>query len=173
MSSTGLDVFDKTLQTTHIWLDELMQVIGPDRHVAWHVLGSVLRALRDRVPLGLAVHLGSQLPLLVRGAYYDQWHAPGQTLEHPPRSLDEFLQIVSQDLENTRPVNVRDATGAVFQILSRHVDRGQIDKVRDAMPEEVRNFWQSGRAPLTASNDEAGKKPESSRSSTRRAGSQR
>ena len=33
MSSTGLDVFDKTLQTTHIWLDELMQEIGPDRGV--------------------------------------------------------------------------------------------------------------------------------------------
>jgi len=73
MSSTGLDVFDKTLQTTHIWLDELMLVIGPDRQVALHVLGAVLRAIRDRVPLGLAVHLGSQLPLLVRGVYYDQW----------------------------------------------------------------------------------------------------
>ncbi|TIP56582.1 MAG: DUF2267 domain-containing protein, partial [Mesorhizobium sp.] len=24
MSATGLDVFDKTLQTTNIWLDEIM-----------------------------------------------------------------------------------------------------------------------------------------------------
>src|SRR5688500_11696596 len=142
MSSTGLDVFDKTLRTTHIWLDELMQEIGPDRQVAWHVLGSVLRALRDRVPLGLAVHLGSQLPLLVRGTYYDQWHAPGQSPEQPPQSLDEFLQIVSKDLANTRPVNVRDATMAVFEILWRHLDRGQIEKVRHAMPELVRNIWQ-------------------------------
>jgi uncharacterized protein (DUF2267 family) len=172
MSSTGLDVFDKTLQTTHIWLDELMQVIGPDRHVAWHVLGSVLRALRDRVPLGLAVHLGSQLPLLVRGTYYERWHAPGQRLENPPRSLDEFLQIVSQDLEDTRPVNVRDATRAVFHILSRHVNRGQIDKVRDAMPEEVRSFWQSGGTSGGASDDVGGR-AQTSRSSTKRAGSQR
>ena len=67
MSATGLDVFDKTLQTTHIWLDELMAEIGPDRQVAWHVLGTVLRAVRDRIPLELAVHLGAQLPLLVRG----------------------------------------------------------------------------------------------------------
>src|SRR4051812_44635600 len=67
MSATGLDVFDKTLQTTHIWLDELMQEIGPDRQVAWHVLGAVLRGVRDRIPLDLAAHLGAQLPLLVRG----------------------------------------------------------------------------------------------------------
>jgi uncharacterized protein (DUF2267 family) len=141
MSTTGLDVFDKTLQTTHIWLDELMQAIGPDRHVAWHVLGAVLRVVRDRVPLGLAVHLGSQLPLLVRGLYYDQWHAPGRIEEKPPRSLDEFLEPIAEQLANTRPVNVLDATRAVFQILSRHVNRGQIEKVRDALPEEVRNIW--------------------------------
>jgi hypothetical protein len=50
MATTGLDVFDKSLQTTNIWLDEVMAEIGPDRQVAWHVLGTVLRALRDRVP---------------------------------------------------------------------------------------------------------------------------
>jgi len=83
MSATSLDVFDKTLQTTHIWLDELMAEVGPDRQVAWHVLGAVLRAVRDRIPLEVAVHLGSQLPLLVRGLYYDQWHAPGHMNDKP------------------------------------------------------------------------------------------
>jgi hypothetical protein len=36
MSATGLDVFDKTLQTTNTWLSELMrdEAIGPDRQVA-------------------------------------------------------------------------------------------------------------------------------------------
>jgi uncharacterized protein (DUF2267 family) len=141
MSSTGLDVFDKTLQTTHIWLDELMEEIGPDRQVAWHVLSAVLRSIRDRVPLGLATHLGSQLPILVRGVYYDQWRAPGQTLENPPRTMDEFLAPIAHELSNIRPVNVREATRAVFDILSRHVNRGQIEKVRDALPEQVRTLW--------------------------------
>src|SRR6266568_3524840 len=74
MSATGLEVFDKTLQTTNIWLDEIMAKLGPDRRIAWHALGAVLHALRDRLQIGLAVHLGAQLPLLVRGLYYDQWH---------------------------------------------------------------------------------------------------
>ena len=55
MAATGFDVFDKTLQTTNIWLDEMMEVIGPDRQVAWHTLGAVLRSLRDRLPLGLGL----------------------------------------------------------------------------------------------------------------------
>jgi uncharacterized protein (DUF2267 family) len=140
MSATGLDVFDKTLQTTHIWLDELTAEIGPDRRVAWHVLGAVLRAVRDRIPLELAVHLGSQLPLLVRGIYYDQWHAPGRMGEKP-RSLDEFLEPIGEQLAQIRPINARNATQAVFRVLSRHVTPGQVDKVRHSLPGEVQAIW--------------------------------
>ena len=51
MSATGLDVFDKTLQTTNIWLDEITERIGPDRQLAWKVLSVVLHKLRDRMPV--------------------------------------------------------------------------------------------------------------------------
>ncbi|MGF9764557.1 DUF2267 domain-containing protein [Microvirga sp. 0TCS3.31] len=140
MSATGLDVFDKTLQTTHIWLDELMAEIGPDRQVAWHVLGTVLRAVRDRIPLELAVHLGSQMPLLVRGLYYDLWYAPGR-LDEKPRTLDAFLSPISEQLTQTRSINAHSATQAVFRILSRHVNPGQIEKVKHALPGEVQAIW--------------------------------
>jgi uncharacterized protein (DUF2267 family) len=56
------------------------------------VLGAVLRGVRDRIPLDLAAHLGAQLPLLVRGAYYDQFR-PSE-LPDKSRSLDEFLQAI-------------------------------------------------------------------------------
>jgi uncharacterized protein (DUF2267 family) len=139
MSATGLDVFDKTLQTTHTWLDEIMAKLGPDRQVAWHALGAVLRVLRDRLPLGLAAHLGAQLPLLVRGLYYDQWRPSEQALKL--RSVDEFLAKVSDGLANIRPVNSEEATCLVFQVLNRHVDPGQVAKVREALPEDVRRLW--------------------------------
>lgn len=35
MSSAGLEVFDKTVQTTNIWLNEIAEEIGPDRQLAW------------------------------------------------------------------------------------------------------------------------------------------
>jgi uncharacterized protein (DUF2267 family) len=145
MSATGLDVFDKTLQTTHIWLDEIMAVTGPDRHVAWHVLGAVLRTVRDRVPVPLAAHLGAELPILVRGIYYDQWHVADQPERY--RSADEFLRHVADKLGAIRPVNWQDATRAVFNVLTRHVARGQIEKIRDALPEDVRDLWRLDLAP--------------------------
>ena len=51
MSATGFDVFDKTLQTTNIWLDEISATIGPDRQLAWKILSVVLHKLRDRLPV--------------------------------------------------------------------------------------------------------------------------
>jgi uncharacterized protein (DUF2267 family) len=139
MSATGLDVFDKTLQTTHIWLNEITEAIGPDKQVAWHVLGAVLRTLRDRVPLQVAVHLGAELPLLVRGLYYDQWRASDQPERY--RTRDEFLGRVAEQLRATRPIDPADATRAVFGVLNRHVPEGQLRKVREALPEDVRALW--------------------------------
>lgn len=145
MSASGLDVFDKTLQTTHIWLNEVKEATGPDKQVAWHALGAVLRAVRDRVPLELAVHLAAELPLLVRGAFYDQWR-PGHAERY--RSLDEFLRCVTDNLGAIKPVNPRDAARAVFEVLNRHLAEGQVRKVRDALPDEVRALW---REPLQGS----------------------
>src|SRR6266404_2968347 len=117
-------------------LDDIMAKLGPDRQVAWHVLGAVLHALRDRLQIGLAVHLGAQLPLLVRGLYYDQWHPSEQTLKQ--RSAEQFLDHVSQRLTGIRPVNVKDATHVTFQVLNHYLDPHQVDKVRQALPESVR-----------------------------------
>jgi uncharacterized protein (DUF2267 family) len=144
MSSTGLDVFDKTIQTTNIWLNEIMGELGPDRQVAWHVLSGVLRTVRDRLPLGLAAHLGAQLPLLIRGTYYDQWQPEAE----PPRarSFEEFAERLGRELADTRPVNLRDATRVVFGVLQRHTTAGQVAKILDALPEDLRSLWQSSEA---------------------------
>ena len=136
MSATGLDVFDKTLQTTNIWLDEIMEEMGPDRQLAWHMLGSVLRAVRDRVQSDLAAHLGSQLPLLVRGAYFDRYKP--STTPDKIRSLDEFLGKIQEDMQFTRPVNSEDALRVVCRVLAKHVGEGQASKIFEALPAEIR-----------------------------------
>jgi len=139
MSATGLDVFDKTIQTTNIWLDEVMQDIGPDRQVAWKVLSTVLHKLRDRLPVDLAAHLGAELPLLVRGVYYDQF----QPAKQPTKcnTLEEFCMEVDKWLRDTRPVDPRLATLSVFGVLTRHIPEGQIIKVQDALPRDIRQVW--------------------------------
>jgi uncharacterized protein (DUF2267 family) len=139
MSTTGLDVFDKTLQTTNIWLDEVMEAVGPDRKVAWHVLGAVLRTLRDRLPEDLSMNLGAQLPLLVRGAYYDQFHARHSS--ERMHTEEEFFAHITGEFGGIRPVNVRKATRGVLSVLDRHISPGLVEKMRNALPHHIRALW--------------------------------
>lgn len=139
MSASGIQVFDKTLQVTNTWLNDLMEDHGPDRQVAWHVLGAVLHTVRDRLPADLAAHLSAQLPLLVRGAYYDQYKPSKQPTRS--RSLDEFLEQVKEELSSTRPVDAKDAVQSVFKLLSHYIDPGEVRKVRQGLPEEVQALW--------------------------------
>jgi uncharacterized protein (DUF2267 family) len=87
MSATGLEVSDNTLQTANIRLKEVADAIGPERKRAWHALGAVLRALRDRPTLEEAAHLGAEQPVLVRGLYYDQWRAAGKIRRRLPAGI--------------------------------------------------------------------------------------
>lgn len=144
MSATGLDVFDKTLQATNIWLGEIMERLGPDRQVAWKVLSTVLHKLRDRLPVALSAHLGAQLPLLIRGAYYDQFEPGRQPSDC--NTPDEFAAEVAERLRDIRPVDPDEAIRAVFAVLSHHISDGQIAKVRNALPKGLRMLWESADA---------------------------
>jgi uncharacterized protein (DUF2267 family) len=139
MSATGLDVFDRTIHTTNLWLKEIAEEIGPDRRRAYHALSAVLRALRDRLTLEEAAQLAAQLPLLVRGIYYDQW----RPVEQPKRArhLADFLALIAQGEGEIKPIDPEDAARAVFKVLDRHISRGEIEQVKAELPAEIRSLW--------------------------------
>jgi uncharacterized protein (DUF2267 family) len=156
--SAGLDVFDKTLQSTHVWLKEIESDTGLDRRSAWKVLSVVLQELRDRLPAELAAHLAAELPLLVRGAYYDQYKPSEQPSDCG--TFDEFASRVGVRLLDARPADPQAAARAVFASLSRHVVPGQIAKVQRSLPKSIRAAWRNAEACMSsvpeASGDGAG-----------------
>ena len=137
MSATGVAVFDRTLQTTHLWLNDISATLGVNRSRAWIVLGVVLRALRDRLPLVLSANLAAELPLLIRGAYYANYTPERQPADW--RTADEFLDEVEYNLAG--PVLAGDAVDAVFDVLSSQLPEGICDKVRLALPADIRRLW--------------------------------
>jgi uncharacterized protein (DUF2267 family) len=139
MSSTGLEVFDETLHKTNTWLKEIAQVLGPDRHRAYHALRAVLHCLRDRLTVDEAAQLGDQLPMLVRGIYYEAWHPAGKP--EKIRSREEFIAKIHSHLPKARPINPEDAARAVFQVLEKHVTAGEISDVMQALPQDIRALW--------------------------------
>ena len=110
----------------------------------WSVKAANLRPLRDRLPPELSAHLSAELPLLVRGAYFDRWRPGRENLKM--RSLAEFLERISDGLMDTKPIGSVDAARTVFAVLDRHIDHGQIDKIRHSLPEEIRVLWPDGQS---------------------------
>ncbi len=140
MSATGLEVFDTTLQETNHWLKLMMGELGTeDRRAAFNALRGALHAVRDRIGPENAVHLGAQLPMLLRGAYYEGWHPAGTPTRE--RHLTDFIEHVSVELPRGVDVNPAEAARACFAVMSRCVDRGEMEKLRQVLPHEALNLW--------------------------------
>jgi uncharacterized protein (DUF2267 family) len=168
MSATGLEAFDRTIQTTNIWLDELMKELPwMQRHQALHALRVVLHTLRDHLPVNSIAHFSAQLPLLVRGVFFEGWQ-PAKTPVHE-RTRDEFVMHITDAFVLTIDADPRQIANAVFRLLSKFISRGEVEKVRHSLPAAVRQLWLDSLPRVPAGQGPA--QPRSTRSRrTRKAG---
>jgi uncharacterized protein (DUF2267 family) len=140
MSQSGLTVFDSTIQTTNVWLNDLMEIADwGDRHNAYHALRAVLHALRDRLCVDDVAAFGAQLPMLVRGFYYEGWHPAGKPLKE--RKKAEFLAHVSDAFRARTDVDPEKLVRAAFQVLEKHMTSGEIERIKSVLPAELRSLW--------------------------------
>ena len=141
MTATGLEVFDRTIQTSNIWLKEIEDVLGPDQRRAYHALMAVLHAVRDRISIAESAQFAAQLPMLIRGMYFHRW-TPHER-PNRERSLEEFLSHVEDELQDIRSMDVDDACRAVFHVLEHHISPDELEQVKQMLPRDVRRFWHS------------------------------
>jgi uncharacterized protein (DUF2267 family) len=140
MSTTALDVFDTTLEKTNEWLNAINQELGwENKHAAYAALRGTLHALRDRLGVNEAAKLGAQLPMLVRGIYYEGWHPGGKPLKL--RHREEFLDHVARESRTDFNVPIATVARAVLAVLARHVTEGEVTGILRTLPSELRTLW--------------------------------
>lgn len=140
MNDTQLPALDHTIQQTNVWLKKLASDHHfRDRHQAYSALRAVLHALRDRLTVEQAVHLGAQLPILVRGIYFEGWHIGAKPA--PDKQVDEFAARVAEDLPPQLPRDAVGTTKAVFDLLWQELDPGETAKIIDTLPVPLRALW--------------------------------
>jgi uncharacterized protein (DUF2267 family) len=139
MAEDDPSIIERTVEKTHIWLGELSQELGgADRRYAYRALRAVLHALRDRLPVDVAAKLAAQLPLLIRGLYYENWD-PSRT-PMPIRDVDAFLDRVAREGHMAGETEASLAVTAVVRVLSRHVSSGEIDELRRVLPDALKDL---------------------------------
>jgi uncharacterized protein (DUF2267 family) len=138
--TTGLAVFDTTIQESNLWLKEVEANLGDcDRQEAYAALRAVLHALRDRLPAQAAVKFAAQLPMLLRGLYFEGWTLPEET--DRARSLEEFADKVVASLHPRFRFDPVTSSEAVFGAIANFVSEGEVDKIVANLPEPVRELW--------------------------------
>jgi uncharacterized protein (DUF2267 family) len=136
MTTSGLDVFDETLQKTNLLLREIEQHYGWEgrRHQSYSAVRAVLQTLRDRLTVDEAAQFAAQLPLLLKGVFYDHWDPSGV-----PKKYDdvEFMEQVRRALPFDVEGGVPNLVVVVLQSLRAFISPGEFEDVLSIMPAKL------------------------------------
>jgi uncharacterized protein (DUF2267 family) len=128
----------KTMEKVSEAIDRLRNLHDfTDDNEAFVILRATLKALRDRLSTGEAIHLGAQLPALLRGFYFEGWK---QDAQHVIRSKEEFLRDVSFYLNGHDKVDLEEAVPPALKVILDMIDQGEAIEVLHQLPREIQEL---------------------------------
>ena len=137
MSNQGLETIDHTVHLTHEWINELAERVGySSKRSALRLLRTTLHVLRDRLPQNELAQFSAQLPLLVRGIFFEGWQ-PKTT----PKRSEHIGPAIVEAMGDTEEFRGEDDVRFVFDLLNARISRGEIEDARACLPEDIRRYW--------------------------------
>lgn len=136
MSNTGLDTFDKSVQQTNQILKDLELQLGWEnrRDQTFDLLRISLQALRDRLPVNPAVHLGSELPMLMRGLYYEGWDPDKVPVKI---NKESFLENIRREFKYNSELNIEKLVNIALATTLQTVSDDTQQQIREVLPEGI------------------------------------
>ena len=131
---------DKSTQKTKEWLHNIQHELGwEDENMVYIATRSVLQTLRDRLPIKEAIELGDELPMVMKGMYYEGYSTHGKP--DKMKNREEFFNKVQEKSSNV-PIKTEEATKAVFHILDKKLGGGgELNQVKANLPNDIQKFW--------------------------------
>jgi uncharacterized protein (DUF2267 family) len=138
MAITGmLDFLQSSLDEAQDWVRQLDDELHwDDPHKSFMALRAVLHVLRDRLPAAEAAQVAAQMPVLIRGIFYEGWQ-PGKT-PLKIRTRAEFLEQVRREFKSGPQLDPQWVSQAVCRVLSRKISAGEWQEVCGNLPEDIR-----------------------------------
>ena len=131
------DTFSTTVAKTNRILKDIERAYGwpkERRNESYAALRAVLHSLRDRLTADESAQLAAQLPLLVRGMYFDGWDP---SIVPVKMNKEQFLERVRHGFRYEVEGGVGPLVHTVLQALRRHVTDGEWDDIMSSMPRDL------------------------------------
>ncbi|MFW5705182.1 MAG: DUF2267 domain-containing protein [Nanoarchaeota archaeon] len=140
MVETTIKSLDKSMTKTLEWINDLSEDIGyTDKQHTYLVLKSVLHALRDRLTIEEATDLAAQLPLVIKGIYYDEYNPSKTPIK--AKNEEEFYAMVDRGLKNNPEISSEQITPIVLGFLARRIGGDEIVHVISNLPPKIAALW--------------------------------
>ena len=131
-----MNLFAKMNQQANIWVKDMMAALGTkDGHKALHALRAGLQALRDRLSADQAAQLSAQLPLIIRGMFFEGWDPSSTPMRIRHRT--EFLALVREKYAPREDLAAEDIMRSLFRVLDRHIAAGEVGHLMVTLPEDL------------------------------------
>jgi uncharacterized protein (DUF2267 family) len=141
MSPSSVDGIERSVHKTNQWLSEVARELGSDdREEAWRVLRAYLQLLRDELTVDEAAQFAAQLPMVLRGAFYEAFDPSrqAQKLRDPGTFLETFAGRAQLE-----PDRAPKAVEAVTRVVRRHITAGEFEDVLAQLPAKLREVLQA------------------------------
>ena len=138
-TTTHIPALDHSVETTNIWLADLADELGARERVdAYRVLRAFLHTLRERLTVAEAAALSAQLPVVIRGMFFQDWRP--RRVPHVYHDRCDFLRRFADEagIPEADEADVVYAAEAALRVLRRHVSPGEVDDLLDMLPGDVR-----------------------------------
>ncbi|KFE33887.1 DUF2267 domain-containing protein [Thioclava atlantica] len=137
MKTTGISSLDHAPQVVAEWLNDLEGRLGEEnRSRTYMLLRATLHAVRDFLSTDESADLAAQLPVMLRGIYFEGF-VPSRQPAHP-RGKQAFLDRVNSVFHDDPLDDPEAAVSAVFDLLHDKISAGEYEQVAKAMRGSLR-----------------------------------
>lgn len=140
MTKSYQSTIKNTVDTTKNWVEQLDGILEwNNKTKSFCLMRHTLQALRDILPVDEAAQLSAQLPLFIKGMFFEGWNPSDNQYERHDK--DAFLEEVEYMMLPDQVEDIESAVKSVFQLLNAHVSAGEIKDVKANLKEKLRDIW--------------------------------
>ncbi len=136
---------DHSIQITNEWIHQIDEMVSwEDSNRSYRLLRVTLQAIRDVLGVDEAAQLAAQLPLFIRGVYFEGWDPSGTPVRL--RDKPDFIARVCEAFTGDQLDDPEAAVGIIFSFLNTRISAGEINDIRGSLRKSLRDIWPPPRA---------------------------